>query len=105
MVTALALLAWHVGTGQGIISLAAVLTALAVIVKAPPVRWLFRTLVGDPISREFRAMVSEVVDERLSARPLTNGWGASAVKAIAEAVDADVGEPGRSDGKPDDAPS
>ena len=85
-----------VGVGQAVMWAGGVIAALAVIFKAPPVRWLFRQLVSDPIMESFRQAVGEVVDERLSARPLTNGWGADAVKKIADAVDADV-EPPRGD--------
>jgi len=67
---------------------AATLTAFGVLVRQRPARWLGRTLVKDPVMtalrREVRAVVVEVVDERLDARPLTNGVGWATVQAIAE---------------------
>lgn len=78
---------------ENLIVIAAVVTAIGVIARVKPVRWLFRTTVGTPLHSWFRREVGEVVDERLDARPLTNGWGARAVQSIAEATGADVEPP------------
>jgi hypothetical protein len=72
-----------------VIGLAAFLGALGIIAKAPVTRWVWRRLVSEP----FRSYVGEIVDEKLDARPVTNGWGTQAVKAIAETVGADVPPP------------
>lgn len=90
-----------VGAGQTIIWLAAVATAITVLVRLRPVRWLGRTAVCDPVVATFRREVSEVVraevpaavDEALARHPLTNGWGVDAVRKIADATGADVGAP------------
>lgn len=87
--------------GQIVIWTAGVVTALGVLTRTRPARWLGRTLVRDPIIGAFRrevvdvvrAEVPGIVDERLAARPLTNGWGTDAVAAIAEATGADVRPP------------
>lgn len=62
---------------------------LAAATKARPVRWLGRTIVADPFRRWFRREVAEVVDERLDARPLTNGRGERIIMKIAEKVGVD----------------
>ena len=86
------------GVAAGVIGVAAFLTALAVIARARPVRWLIRTLVGDPVLKAFRHEVAEVVRievpfavaVELAKHPLTNGWGTRTIKAIGEATGADV---------------
>lgn len=46
-------------------AVAALLGALLVAVKFPPVRWVARHLVGDPVTEAFRREVTEVVEEQL----------------------------------------
>ncbi len=76
-----------------VILVAAVITALGIIAKSPPARWLWRTVVRDPWTEALRNVVAEVVDEALSKRPVTNGWGKDAIASIAEKVGADVPPP------------
>lgn len=80
-----------------IVGVAATLTAVGVIARLlrRPVRWLAWRVVGEPLTLWFRAEVGQIVDERLDARPLTNGWGTRAVAAIAEATGAEVEHPHR----------
>lgn len=52
-----------VGAGQTVIWIAAVATAITVLVRLRPVRWLGRTAVRDPIVTTFRREVREVVAE------------------------------------------
>lgn len=80
--------------GELVIFIAAVITALGVIVRSKPVRWLWRRNVVDPGSDRLRQVVAEVVDERLDARPLTNGAGRDTVKAIGEHLGIDVPDDG-----------
>lgn len=80
---------------------AALLGGLGVISKAPPVRWLIRRNVADPISEWHEAStlkvlnehVPGIVEDTLDRRALTNGWGTEAVHRIAEQVGADVPPP------------
>ncbi|HEV8675013.1 MAG TPA: hypothetical protein VGX21_13280 [Methylomirabilota bacterium] len=81
-----------VDVGQVVIFLGAVVGAATVLVKAPPCRWLVRTLVHDPIMDALRREIAEVVGECLDARPLTNGKGWKTVQAIAEQVGAEIPE-------------
>ena len=82
----------------GVIGVAAFLTAVAVIARARPVRWLIRTLVGDPVLKAFRHEVAEVVRievpfavaVELAKHPLTNGWGTRTMQAIGDATGANV---------------
>lgn len=76
-----------------IITTAAVITALGVISRTRPVRWVFRRLVSDPLAAWFSALVGAEVSKQLDSRPLTNGWGAQTVYETAKAVGADVPEP------------
>lgn len=81
-----------VTVAQVVVASAATVTALGVLAKWGPVRWVFRTLIGDPLKDWFRHEVASVVDERLDARPLTNGWGAKAVQALIDHFDIEVHE-------------
>ena len=81
------------GASQVVILTAATLTGLGVIARVRPVRWVWRKTVAEPVMTAFRREVAEVVDERLDARPLTNGWGARAMQSIAEQVGAAVESP------------
>lgn len=78
-----------VGAAHVTILLGGVVGALTVLVKAPPLRWLARTLVKEPGAAWLRGVVREVLHEH----PLTNGWGVAAVTKIAEQVGADVPDP------------
>jgi len=75
-----------------LIATAATLTALAVIARFArrPVRWMWRRLVSEPVMTAFRREVAQIVDERLDARPLTNGVGWRTVKQIAERLGLEV---------------
>lgn len=86
--------------GEAVIWTGGLIAAATVIVRSPPVRWLWRRNVAEPLEARLRQVVAEVVDERLDARPLTNGWGKDAVQAIAEQVGADVPPPGAPDPDP-----
>lgn len=86
-----------IGLGQAAMWVAGVITALGIIAKAPPTRWLWRRNLAEPIMAVFRREVSQVVDERLNARRLTNGWGTEAVQAIAGATGAEVEPPHHQD--------
>lgn len=79
--------------------LAGVATALSVLGRQRPIRWLGRTVIGNPLGRWFDERVARVVDERLDARPLTNGVGWQTVKAIAEhlGIEVDAGHHGTED--------
>jgi hypothetical protein len=44
-----------------IVGLAAVATALGLLARLRPVRWVGRTLIGQPVIRAFRREVGEVV--------------------------------------------
>lgn len=90
------------GTGETVIWIGGVVAASGVIAKSPPARWLWRRNVTDPAIAALRRVVGEVVDEKLDARPLTNGWGKDAVQAIAETVGADVPPPRPKDPETDD---
>jgi hypothetical protein len=81
------------GTGETVMWIGGVVAAAGVIAKSPPARWIWRRNVTEPALAALRRVVGEVVDEKLDARPLTNGWGAKAVGAIAETVGADVPPP------------
>lgn len=78
------------GAGELAMWLAGVATAVGVLARQRPVRWLGRTLVKDPVMAAFRREVAEIVDERLDARPLTNGVGWQTVRAIAEHLGIEV---------------
>lgn len=93
-----------VGVGQGVIFAAGVVTAVGVLAKTKPARWLWRRNVAEPLRAELRRVVGDVVDEKLAARPLTNGWGQAAVQAIAEATGAQV-EPPRTDPDEEEPPT
>lgn len=75
---------------QVAVTLAATATALGVLARTRPTRWVFRRLIGDPLREWFRNEVSEIVDERLDARPLTNGKGWKVMQAVAEHLGIDV---------------
>ena len=72
----------HVSTV--VIATTATVTALGVLSRLRPIRWLGRTVIKDPLAAWFRHEVAQIVDERLDARPLTNGVGWATVQAIAE---------------------
>lgn len=46
-------------------ALAAIVTLSALVARLRPVRWVFKTLVGQPVQSFFRAEVKEVVEEAL----------------------------------------
>lgn len=79
--------------GELVVWLGAVVAALTVLVKAPPLRWLMRQLVKEPSTEWLRVQVAEVVREVLKEHPLTNGWGVKAITSIAEKTGADVEPP------------
>lgn len=94
MITAVTL----VVAAQAVVLSGAVVGALTVLVKAPPLRWLVRKLVKEPGTEWLRAEVAQVVREVLREHPLTNGWGVDTMTKIAEQVGADVAEPNHPEG-------
>lgn len=74
-------------------SIATTITSVTLVGRLRPVRWLIRIVIVQPGERWLRGLIADVVDERLDARPLTNGWGAATVHAIANEVGADVPAP------------
>jgi PAS domain S-box-containing protein len=54
--------------GEQIIWVAAVVTALGVISRTRPAKWLFRQLIGKPITEWGIKVVSQVVDEKVSEK-------------------------------------
>ena len=80
------------GFAQAVIASAATVTALGVLARWGPVRWVFRRLVGDPLRTWFRSEVAAVVDERLDARPLTNGKGWKVMQAVADHLGIEIDE-------------
>ena len=83
---------------SAVIGLAAFVTACGVIGRSKPARWLWRTLVAQPIMGAFRREVAEVVRSEvprvvraeLRKHPMTNGWGVQAMTAVAKATGAAV---------------
>ena len=73
-----------------VLGAAAFFGALGVISKAPPVRWLIRRNVAAPISEWHEASTLKVLNEHgpamvervLDGRPVTNSWGADALRAL-----------------------
>lgn len=78
---------------QWIVASGAVTGALTVLFKAPPLRWLARTLFKEPGAEWLRVQVADVVREVLKEHPLTNGWGVTAITKIAEQTGAEVEPP------------
>jgi len=81
---------------EQVVALAATLTAMGVLIRLKPMRWVLAGLFGHPVDRAreaFRVEVASVVVEVLDSRPLTNGWGTRTLDAIASAVDADTEPP------------
>jgi hypothetical protein len=62
--------AWWESGGSRLVWLAGVVVAVGVLAKTRPMRWLWRTLVTDPLSAWGRSVVGEVVDEKVA---LPNG--------------------------------
>lgn len=95
--------------GEVVLWVGGLVGAGGVILRSPPVRWLWRRNIAEPFMAAhrrvtvdvIRAEVPAIVDERLNARPLTNGWGTDALAAVAKKVEADVPPPPR---HPDDPP-
>lgn len=74
-------------------ALAAIVACCVVIGRLPPIRWLWRRNISEPINGWLERLVSRVVNEELDRRPLTNGWGGHTIQKIAEAVEADFEPP------------
>ena len=53
------------GVASTVVALAAFWTALGVLSRLRPVKWLWRQLVKDPVSQWFRGELVAVVDEQL----------------------------------------
>jgi len=81
-----------VTVAQVVVASAATVTALGVLAKWGPVRWVFRTLIGNPVKTWFRAEVAEAVSAELDARPLTNGKGWKVMQAVADHLGIEVDE-------------
>jgi hypothetical protein len=73
-----------------ILTVAATVTALGVLGRLRPVRWLGRRLISEPFGEWLDERIGAVVDARLDSRPLTNGVGWQTVKAIAEHLGLEV---------------
>lgn len=88
--------------GAVLIALAAIVAAVGFFGRLAPVRWLWRTLVVEPldgaarriIGDVIRDVVPQIVDDRLAQHPVTNGWGVRTLQQIGEATGADLDEPG-----------
>jgi len=84
-----------------VVALAAVATALGVLCRLRPVRWVGRTLIGQPVLAAFRREVIEVVRSEVPAvvaaelakHPITNGWGVKMLQAVGDATGADMPPP------------
>lgn len=72
---------------QAVIASAATVTALGVLARWGPVRWVFRRLISDPFRDWFRHEIREVVSEELDGRPIMNGEGIATVRKIRSDVD------------------
>jgi hypothetical protein len=57
---------WIREAGSIAAATAALLGLIALIAHLPPVRWLSRRVISDPITQAFRREVAEVVDEQLT---------------------------------------
>jgi PAS domain S-box-containing protein len=60
---------WH-SSGENVIWVAGVVTALGIISRTRPARWLYRRLVGQPVTEWSTRVVGQVVDDKVSK---TNG--------------------------------
>ena len=81
-----------VTVAQVVVAAAATVTALGVLVRWGPVRWVFRRLVGDPVQQWFRVEVAKAVSAELDARPLTNGKGWRVMQAVADHLGIEIDE-------------
>lgn len=72
--------AWH-SWGELTVWLAGVITALGLISRTRPVRWLYRHLIGDPFIQWFRKTGGEIIEEKVGKEFASNG-GASLRDAI-----------------------
>lgn len=70
------------GVAQVLIGLAATATAVGVLSRLRPVRWLWRTSVVEPSTEWLECVVGKVVDEKLDARPILNGKGEQMIKQV-----------------------
>ena len=77
---------------QAVIASAATVTALGVLARWGPVRWVFRRLISDPFRDWFRYEIREVVSEELDGRPWTNGKGYRLMGRIADHMGIDMDE-------------
>jgi PAS domain S-box-containing protein len=73
---------WHTG-GESLVWLAGIVTALGVLSRTRPVKWLYRQLIGKPVTEWGAKVVGEVVDAKVSK---SNG-GSSLRDAIEEIRD------------------
>jgi hypothetical protein len=56
---------WLTETGVVLVTVAGIVTAIGILTRLAPVRWLWRTVVSDPLARWGRAWVREEVDAAL----------------------------------------
>jgi PAS domain S-box-containing protein len=56
---------WHTW-GEGLVWIAGVATALGVLSRTRPVKWLYRQLIGKPVTEWGAKVVGEVVDAKVS---------------------------------------